>query len=95
MVMIRLHNSGHTVTPVLTSFVPSLPHGAPFSISIHSWTPQPFFPGGLGTPSMKFWELRAIVDGLVVRTLHLPVNGHWPQVIGALSHIASRFVVLH
>lgn len=77
-----LRPSGDAV-PLLSTFVPSLPAGAHFQISVHSWTRTPpvFVPGPDGHAPREMWEVRVVVDGRVETVARLPVEGPWPQII--------------
>lgn len=54
--------------PLLTSFIPSLPSGSPFAISVHSWgqqTPAPNSELDLSALRLE-WQVKVIVDGYTI-----------------------------
>lgn len=60
-------NLGHL--PVLTTFVPSLPHNALFRVSVHSWeTPRPsrLMESLMQPDDALLFEIRVFVDGVCV-----------------------------
>lgn len=58
------------MTPLLTSFVPSLARGVPFQISIHSWTKPKLFSEATTAvddfASKGVWQVRVLIDGICV-----------------------------
>lgn len=63
-----------TVKPLLTCFVPGVPDGCPFSISLHSWT-RPTHVGSLalsGLGDRAMWQIKVMVDGQTVAWVSLP-----------------------
>lgn len=71
------------LTPLLTTFVPSLEPGAAFQISLHSWTKTAnvLVRNDKGSKPREVWQVRVVVDGQTVANEHLPMAGSWPQVI--------------
>ena len=56
------------MTPLLTSFMPAVPRGSHFTISVHAWlvTMHPAMLDG-DTPYKKYlWQVRVIIDGVPV-----------------------------
>jgi hypothetical protein len=56
------------VKPLLTCFVPGIPDGGKFSISLHSWI-RPVHVGSLalsGLGDRAMWQVKIIVDGETV-----------------------------
>lgn len=70
--------------PLLTSFVPSLPAGAPFQISVHSWvrTGPMLTAFADGTKPEEMWQVRVVVDGEVMGVKMFEVGSVWPQIVG-------------
>lgn len=72
-------------TPLMSAFVPSLPAGNPFQISVHSWSPTavghivPVMEGHV--QPRELFEVRVLVDGKLNAIAHLPVDSQWPQII--------------
>jgi hypothetical protein len=56
------------IAPLMTCFVPSLDHGTPFQISIHTWNKRVFtlLPPFVGSGLPQAWQIVVIVDGAVV-----------------------------
>jgi hypothetical protein len=53
---------------LLTCFVPGIPEGKPFSISLHSWT-TPVHIGSLamsGLGDRAMWQIKVTVDGKTI-----------------------------
>lgn len=78
----------HRPTPLLTTFVPSLPRDAPFQISLHSWTQTkpilgPAVPGG--DKPRELWHVVVVVDGVNVCERDFDVEETWPKNIGMFS----------
>lgn len=80
-------------TPTLVTYIPSLAKGAPFSISIHSWTKPafsigaaPLTPGGVETVA---WAIRVISDGVCVAYVSEMVSS-WSLHVHTL-HSSSSF----
>ncbi|KAL2351183.1 hypothetical protein BJ546DRAFT_361737 [Cryomyces antarcticus] len=74
--------SGHL--PVLTCFVPSLPRGSPFKVSIHSWGRQKLSAGlrSLGvTHERLLFGVRVLVDGECIASEVFSPEVVWPQLI--------------
>jgi hypothetical protein len=56
------------VKPLLTCFVPGVPDGGKFTISLHSWI-RPVHVGSLalsGLGDRAMWQIKVIVDGETV-----------------------------
>ncbi|PFH58101.1 hypothetical protein XA68_14146 [Ophiocordyceps unilateralis] len=75
------HGSG---LPTVCCFVPSLAAGAPFKVSIHSWSPpstsQYTKSYGKIADSVKF-EARLFIDGRLIASAALEQSTDWPHVI--------------
>ncbi len=69
--------------PLLTTFVPSLAAGAPFQVSVHSWTRTQGMLGSFpdGTKTQEFWQVRIVIDGEVVGVKHFDAAAMWPQIV--------------
>ncbi|KAF2170110.1 hypothetical protein M409DRAFT_19716 [Zasmidium cellare ATCC 36951] len=79
----------HCIAPLITCFTPSIDEGLPFQVSVHSWTPKPFFYSSLegtqaGAPT-QLWQVKIMVDGFDACIEHYPENVHWPKVIPAAN----------
>lgn len=75
--------NSNTQTPLLSTFVPSLPRGVAFQVSIHSWVPTRPMIGALanGAKIDEAWEARVVVDGKLETVHYLPCQTVWPQII--------------
>ncbi|KAF7504005.1 hypothetical protein GJ744_002933 [Endocarpon pusillum] len=88
---VRYISEGRPLTqlPVLTTFVGSLVHNAPFRVSIHSWE-QPKASRMLDSltrpGSSVTFEARVYIDGLMVASSIFNQRAMWPHVIGAFSN---------
>ncbi|KXJ85928.1 hypothetical protein Micbo1qcDRAFT_220033, partial [Microdochium bolleyi] len=73
---------GSTGLPTLTCFIPSLPPGTPFTVSLHSWT-NPEISRYTKSFSQHHdsatFEARISIDGDLVATRTLARYGPWPQ----------------
>lgn len=72
--------------PLLTCFVPSLPKGVPFQISVHSWVktgPKLGFASAAENPQRveEVWQVKVVVDGVLMGLESWGVEGGWPRVI--------------
>ncbi|KAI9158061.1 hypothetical protein HJFPF1_06048 [Paramyrothecium foliicola] len=70
--------------PTVTSFVPSLPAGAPFQVSIHSWslpTVSQFTRSYSKYADSVQFEARLFIDGNLVASTSLSRTTSWPHVI--------------
>ncbi|KAI1125923.1 hypothetical protein F5Y10DRAFT_245923 [Nemania abortiva] len=68
----------------MTCFMPNLPPGTPFNISLHSWkTPDvsQFTRNYSKHPELVKFEARVLVDGRLVATSSFNRTGPWPQLI--------------
>ncbi|KAM3504970.1 hypothetical protein MY11210_008151 [Beauveria gryllotalpidicola] len=78
------HIHGSLGLPTVCCFVPSLPPGAPYKLSIHSWSTPPI---SQSTRSYgKFadrvvFEVRLFVDGRFVSSASMNRAGPWPNVL--------------
>ncbi|KAM3501672.1 hypothetical protein MY10362_005371 [Beauveria mimosiformis] len=76
--------NGSPGLPIVCCFVPSLPPGAPYKLSIHSWSTPPI---SQSTRSYgKFadrvvFEVRLFVDGRFVSSASMNRAGPWPNVL--------------
>lgn len=55
--------------PVLTTFIPSLPHNTSFRVSVHSWEkprPSRIMEGLMQPDDALLYEVRVFIDGLCV-----------------------------
>lgn len=82
-------NAAH-VTPLLTTFVPSLPMGKPFQISLHSWSDTgPVLTASTTRPNAtkltELWQVRVVIDGICVRTEKFAIDANWPQIVCTYS----------
>ena len=70
-------------TPLLTTFIPSLPPGSHFQISIHSWVNTgPMFAATMNSTAVReLWQAKIVIDGTCVCTENLPIDAKWPQVV--------------
>ncbi|KAK8144430.1 hypothetical protein G3M48_005835 [Beauveria asiatica] len=78
------HINSSPKLPTVCCFVPSLPPGAPYKVSIHSWSTPPI---SQSTRSYgKFadrvvFEVRLFVDGRFVSSASVNRAGPWPNVL--------------
>lgn len=80
--------------PTVASFVPSIPLGSPFKVSIHSWEPPVTSPDTqalAGEADKIFFEARVLVDGVTVAyaTVILSVDELLMQLAGVSFSISS------
>ncbi|KAH7134076.1 hypothetical protein EDB81DRAFT_902876 [Dactylonectria macrodidyma] len=78
------HTHGSFGIPTLCCWVPSLPAGTPFQISIHSWTMptiSQFTKTYSGYPESVKFEARLFIDGPLVASTSLDRNSCWPHLI--------------
>lgn len=77
------------VTPLMTTFIPSLHEGSPFQLSVHSWGTRSFaFTPNLINSSFNtqhVWQLKLSIDKVVVCVQTFPAGGAWPKVICAAN----------
>ncbi|KAG6008129.1 hypothetical protein E4U43_000212 [Claviceps pusilla] len=70
--------------PTLCCFVPSLPHGSPFQVSIHSWTApvvSQFAQSYSQYPENVRFEARLFIDGRLMASTILGKKSAWPHII--------------
>ena len=70
---------GGNPVPLLTSFIPSLPYGLPFQVSVHSWSAAANLNGDR---PQELWQVKVIVDGRCMCVENYLIDTKWPQVIG-------------
>ncbi|KAI1186286.1 hypothetical protein F5B17DRAFT_441207 [Nemania serpens] len=78
------YTNGSFGLPTMTCFMPNLPPGTPFNISLHSWkTPDisQFTRNYSKHPELVKFEARVLVDGRLVATSSFNRTGPWPQLI--------------
>ncbi|KAK1753343.1 hypothetical protein QBC47DRAFT_40985 [Echria macrotheca] len=78
------HFHGPACMPVMTCFVPSLPVGAPFQVSIHNWTIpniSQFAKDYSGHPELVKFEARVLVDGRLVAAMVFGRDINGPRLI--------------
>ncbi|KAI0399018.1 hypothetical protein F4802DRAFT_73246 [Xylaria palmicola] len=78
------YTNGSFGLPTMTCFMPGLPPGTPFNISLHSWkTPDvsQFTQNYSKHPELVKFEARVLVDGRLVATSAFNRTGPWPQLI--------------
>ncbi|KAI0114076.1 hypothetical protein GGR51DRAFT_505438 [Nemania sp. FL0031] len=78
------YTNGSYGLPTMTCFMPNLPPGTPFNISLHSWkTPDvsQFTRNYSKHPELVKFEARVLVDGRLVATSSFNRTGPWPQLI--------------
>jgi hypothetical protein len=73
-------------TPLVTTFIPSLPRNAPFQVSIHSWTKTgPLLAPGLnGERAKEVWQVKVVIDGAFVAAENYGIDVSWPQIMSEL-----------
>ena len=75
-------------TPILTSYVPTMPEGSNFMVSVHSWAPTgPLF-RTIGHPmddTLQVWKVRVIIDSKHIASQTFTVDTTWPQLISKSS----------
>ena len=71
-----------SLLPIVTSFVPSLPVGAPFSVSMHSWQ-SPQLSGTIQNSDCNsvVFEARLFLDGRLAVTKIFDHDGLWPSIL--------------
>ncbi|OJJ48089.1 hypothetical protein ASPZODRAFT_14243 [Penicilliopsis zonata CBS 506.65] len=85
-----LQHSNLGQLPVLTTFIPSLPHNTPFRVSIHSWEkprPSRVMESLMQPDDSVFYETRVFIDGLCVAGTVFGQRTTWPHVIEFSSHV--------
>ncbi|GAW14638.1 hypothetical protein ANO14919_040410 [Xylariales sp. No.14919] len=78
------YTNGSFGLPTMTCFMPGLPPGTSFNISLHSWkTPDvsQFSKNYSKHPELVKFEARVLIDGRLVATSSFNRNGPWPQLI--------------
>ncbi|KAI0424460.1 hypothetical protein F5Y09DRAFT_139426 [Xylaria sp. FL1042] len=78
------YTNGSFGLPTMTCFMPGLPPGTPFNISLHSWkTPDvsQFTRSYSKHPELVKFEARVLIDGRLVATSSFNRTGPWPQLI--------------
>lgn len=88
--------SPHSI-PLVTCFIPSLPKGAPFQISVHSWVktgPRLGFASAAGNPQKveEVWQAKVVVDGMSIAVECWGIEHGWPRVI--CGFIFTTFLLL-
>ncbi|TKA77923.1 hypothetical protein B0A55_03717 [Friedmanniomyces simplex] len=85
-----------TTTPLLSAFVPALSAGAPFQVSVHSWS-QPgsmilgaegngnVGGGGYVPGTVYQWRVKIVVDGGVVAGEKFAEEASWPRQMDSSS----------
>ncbi|GAP91511.1 putative NADH dehydrogenase -like protein [Rosellinia necatrix] len=79
--------------PTMTCFMPGLPPGTPFNISLHSWkTPDvsQFTRNYSKHPELVKLEARVLIDGRLVTTSSFNRTGPWPQLINHSSDFTKN-----
>ena len=86
------HDNALGLTPLLTTFIPSLPQNAPFQISVHSWTKTGpvVTPGSDGSRLREIWQVKVVIDGKEVCIENFAIDASWPQIICELHNEISR-----
>ncbi|EGX96183.1 hypothetical protein CCM_00838 [Cordyceps militaris CM01] len=78
------HIHGSVGLPTVCCFVPSLLPGAPYKLSIHSWSTPPIsqFTRSYGKFADRVvFEVRLFVDGRLVSSFAMNRSGPWPNVL--------------
>ena len=81
----QLHGKNQ-MTPVLTTFVPSLPRGQPFQISLHVWSQvKSLFSfaaklAGTKKPT-QLWQVEVVIDAVRVCVERFAIDAPWPHLI--------------
>lgn len=79
--------------PMLTSFIPSLDHGSPFRVSVHSWEPpkpsQILRTFKTHEETVAF-EARVYIDGSMIAHRVFDDQASWPEVIESTGSKSSR-----
>ncbi|KAK2754713.1 hypothetical protein FQN54_006846 [Arachnomyces sp. PD_36] len=76
--------------PVLTAFIPSLPHNSPFRVSVHSWErphASRLMEGLMQPDDAVVYEVRVFIDGICVSGSIFNQRTPWPHVINLSSQI--------
>ncbi|KAK2072613.1 hypothetical protein P8C59_006955 [Phyllachora maydis] len=84
-------------TPIMTCFVPSLPVGAPFHISISSWKAPEASHHTLttyGMPDLVRFEVTVLFDGVPVASNRYEHQNNWPHVVTAQRTPSGQFLPL-
>ncbi|KAI3392018.1 hypothetical protein diail_6345 [Diaporthe ilicicola] len=87
------HSRATFGVPVMTCFVPSLPPGAPFHISIHCWSrpkPSQYIQSYSKHPDLVTFEARIFIDGRMVASTLLQPFGAWPHLIASTSQMTKQ-----
>ncbi|KAI9849984.1 MAG: hypothetical protein M1838_006210 [Thelocarpon superellum] len=74
--------------PTIVSFIPNLPKGFPFRISVHSWDnprPSPGLESMMTKNDKVLFEARVTIDGRCVASSLFTSKGPWPQIIDWFS----------
>lgn len=73
--------------PLLTTFIPAMPRGVPFQVSIHSWTKTgPMLaPAADGTKAKEAWQVKVVIDGACVGMESYEIDASWPQIMRELT----------
>lgn len=78
------HMYGPSLLPTVTSFIPGLPEGAPFRISIHTWVKPEFsrYIRSIQKPGeILVYETRLYIDGKLVTSKWYDEHGPWPSIL--------------
>ncbi|KAF2857128.1 hypothetical protein K470DRAFT_261090 [Piedraia hortae CBS 480.64] len=92
-----LNHMERCTTPILTSFVPSLSHGTPFRVSVHSWTKPEAIVNTSPyciSPDTKFsWCIRVWADGTMLSMEIYPEDSFFPKQIGKYNDTQGRWLI--
>ena len=80
------YENAANMTPLLTTFVPTLPAGKPFQISLHSWSdtgPMLTLSNNISEAARpkELWQVRVVIDGICVCTETFDIDATWPQIV--------------
>ncbi|ORY66182.1 uncharacterized protein BCR38DRAFT_319153, partial [Pseudomassariella vexata] len=79
-----VHTSGSYGLPTMTCFMPGLPTGTPFNISLHSWkAPEvsQYTKNYSEHDELVKFEARVFIDGRLAATASFHQGGVWPQLL--------------
>ncbi|KAL6862500.1 hypothetical protein ACO1O0_002733 [Amphichorda felina] len=80
--------------PTVCCFVPSLPAGWPFQVSIHSWVNEPgvseFTKSHTKYPNLVRFEARLFIDGRIKTSVRFDNHTLWPQIIPHGSELSKN-----
>ncbi|EEH36475.2 hypothetical protein PAAG_06893 [Paracoccidioides lutzii Pb01] len=80
-------------TPILTTFIPSMPRNSPFRVSVHSWQkpiPTRMMEGLMHPEDSVVFEIRAFIDGDFVAGSLAHQRTSWPLVIEPTNNLIIR-----